>query len=99
MLPYASRIEAVDKLMRQAITPRTLNKIVDLIPDQWLNDESVPGIVDDDYVRTDVVATEETAPENKREIYRKFLINRLADTTPFVKQAIEERRRLGYGNS
>lgn len=39
LLPYADRLEEADKLMRQAITPRTLNKIVDLLPDEWLTDE------------------------------------------------------------
>lgn len=39
LLPYASRLEEADKLMRQAITPRTLNKIVDMIPAEWLEEE------------------------------------------------------------
>lgn len=39
LLPLADRLEQADKLMRQAITPRTLNKIVDLIPDEWLSEE------------------------------------------------------------
>lgn len=39
LLRRASRIEEADKLMRQAITPRTLRRIVDLIPDVWLADE------------------------------------------------------------
>ncbi|MCH5227364.1 MAG: aminotransferase class I and II [Muribaculaceae bacterium] len=39
LLPYADRLEEADKLMRQAITPRTLNKIVDLLPDEWLIEE------------------------------------------------------------
>lgn len=38
MLPAASRLEEADALMRQAITPRTLSKIVDLIPDEWLEE-------------------------------------------------------------
>lgn len=38
-IPYADRLEEADKLMRQAITPRTLEKIVDLIPDEWLIEE------------------------------------------------------------
>ena len=38
-LPYATRLEEADKLMRQAITPRTLSKIVDLIPSEWLEEE------------------------------------------------------------
>lgn len=40
LLPKASRLEEADSLMRQAITPRTLNKIVDLIPAQWLDEEN-----------------------------------------------------------
>lgn len=39
LLPYASRLEEADRLMRQAITPRTLSKIVDLIPEEWLEEE------------------------------------------------------------
>lgn len=39
LLPFASKLEETDKLMRQAITPRTLNKIVDLIPEEWLMEE------------------------------------------------------------
>lgn len=39
LLPYATRLEEADKMMRQAITPRTLNKIVDLIPAEWLTEE------------------------------------------------------------
>ena len=38
LLPYASRLEEADKLMRQAITPRTLSKIVDMIPEEWLTE-------------------------------------------------------------
>lgn len=39
LLPYADRLREADNMMRQAITPRTLGKIVDLIPDEWLADE------------------------------------------------------------
>lgn len=39
LLPYADRLVEADKLMRQAITPRTLEKIVDLLPDEWLTEE------------------------------------------------------------
>lgn len=38
MLPYASRLEEADKLMRQAITPRTLSQIIDAIPEEWLRE-------------------------------------------------------------
>lgn len=36
LLKYADSLREADKLMRQAITPRTLNKIVELIPEKWL---------------------------------------------------------------
>lgn len=39
LLPYADKLAEADKLMRQAITPRTLNKIVDLLPEEWLIEE------------------------------------------------------------
>lgn len=82
MLPYASRLEEADKLMRQAITPRTLGKIVNLIPDQWLVEEG-----------------SDKSEAEMRETYYTFLTKRLADTAPFVNQAINERNRLGYGKS
>lgn len=99
MLPYASRIAEADRLMRQAITPRTLNKIVDLIPDEWLIDERPPGIVGDDFIAAETDSSADRSVKERRDIYRTFLTERLADTTPFVKQAMEERKRLGYGNS
>lgn len=97
MLPYASRLEEADRLMRQAITPRTLSKIVALIPDEWLAGAPAPGIVGDDYVTDAPLAAEELSVEEKRDVYRKFLTNRLAQTEPFVSRAVEERRKLGYG--
>lgn len=41
LLRKASRIEDADKLLRQKITPRTLEKIVGLIPDEWLEWDGV----------------------------------------------------------
>lgn len=43
LLPFADRLEEADRLMRQAITPRTLKKIVDLLPDEWLFEEGNPA--------------------------------------------------------
>ena len=37
LLPRASMIAEADKALRQRITPRTLQKIVGLIPDEWLD--------------------------------------------------------------
>lgn len=42
LLPQADKLAEADKLMRQAITPRTLEKIVDLIPDDWFIDANDP---------------------------------------------------------
>lgn len=39
LLSYADRLKEVDSLMRQAITPRTLSKITDMIPDEWLEEQ------------------------------------------------------------
>lgn len=80
LLPYAARLEEADKQMRQAITPRTLNNIVNLLPDEWLEEEG-----------------SDLSAEDRREIYRKFLTHRLADTTPFVRQAVAERNKLLNG--
>ena len=63
--------------MRQAITPRTLNQIVDLLPDSWLQEEG-----------------REMSPAEVRDVYKKFLTERLKNSFIFVKQAIDERRRL-----
>lgn len=38
-LRYADRLGEADCLMRQAITPRTLSRIVSLIPEEWLEEE------------------------------------------------------------
>ncbi|MBD5372950.1 MAG: aminotransferase class I and II [Bacteroides sp.] len=77
LLPYASKLEEADKLMRQAITPRTLNQIVELLPDSWLQEEG-----------------REMSPAEVRDVYKKFLTERLKNSSIFVKQAIDERRRL-----
>ena len=64
--------------MRQAITPRTLDKIVDLLPDEWLVDPDFNG----------------TAPETLRERYKEFLRRRLANSRVFVDTATSERDKL-----
>lgn len=52
MLPFASKLEEADRLMRQAITPRTLSQIVDAIPEDWLqgeDDERTPQEIRETY--------------------------------------------------
>lgn len=88
LLPMASRLDEADKLMRQAITPRTLSKIVDLIPEDWLIHS------DDSPFEKEHPDININSPEAKREGYRKFLISRLANSRVFVEKAIEERNKL-----
>lgn len=76
-LPYADRLEEADRLMRQAITPRTLLKIVNLIPREWL-DEADSGI----------------SPEERRQAYETFLLDRLKNTSIFVAEAIKQQKLL-----
>lgn len=77
LLRKASRIAEADKLMRQKITPRTLEKIVDLIPDEWLDREGV-----------------EATPSQLRDVYKRFLTLRLANSDIFVKEAVNARESL-----
>ncbi|MGM9853125.1 MAG: HipA family kinase [Muribaculaceae bacterium] len=76
LLARASKMEEADKLLRQKITPRTLEKIVDAIPDEWLHWEEGPE------------------PEEIRKAYRTFLVKRLANSSVFVKTAVEARKNL-----
>lgn len=80
LLGMAGSIEDADKRMRQKITPRTLNKIVDSLPEEWLKWD-----------------TGET-PEEIREAYKRFLTQRLANSSIFVNEAETARKMLtGYG--
>lgn len=77
LLFKADRLEEADKALRQRITPRTLCKIVDLIPDEWLHWEGST-----------------LSPTEIRDGYKKFLTTRLANSSIFVKQAIDARKQL-----
>lgn len=77
LLPYADRLKEADKLMRQAITPRTLKQITDLIPDEWLEENE-----------------SNLSSQQRREAYRKFLVDRLANSHYFVDEAIQQKNLL-----
>lgn len=77
-LPYATKMDEADNLMRQAITPRTLSKIVDMIPEDWLKEED-----------------SEISAGQRREVYRKFLHERLKNSALFVNEAIRQQKLLG----
>lgn len=78
LLRFADSLEETDKKMRQAITPRTLNKIVDMIPEEWLrNDEEDidPEIVRQGYKTFLTKRLAESGIFNKRAIEeRNFLL-------------------------
>lgn len=76
-LPHANRLEEADRLMRQAITPRTLTKIVNLIPEEWLNEED-----------------SDISPEERRQGYLTFLLERLKNSSVFVNEAIKQQKLL-----
>lgn len=76
LLPLATQIGQADKLMRQAITPRTLSNIVDMIPAGWLVDADHP----------------EMTTEMMRQIYRQYFVGRLANSHIFTERAIEAQR-------
>lgn len=78
LLRKASRLEEVDKIMRQKITPRTLEKIVDLIPDEWLDDADGGR----------------HTPAQLRDVYKRFLTLRLKNSANFVNEAVNARKSL-----
>lgn len=73
-LRYADHLPEADRLMRQAITPRTLQKIVGLIPLEWLREENSA-----------------ISPEERRQAYADFLLERLKNTSVFVNEAIRQK--------
>lgn len=80
LLYKASRLDEADKLMRQKITPRTLDNIVEALPEEWLadNDAGIPS-------------------SEMRDTYKRFLRQRLANSSIFVNGAKEARKMMGYG--
>lgn len=88
LLPYATQLEQADKLMRQAITPRTLEKIVDRIPDEWFEEETPIS-------EQSLSTTEQPlSVEEKRAAYKTFLTRRLANSGIFTAEAIRQQSLL-----
>ncbi len=67
LLSQASDIEEVDKDFKQILTPEQIKAIVDLIPDDWLQNR-------------------ELSQEEEREVYVRFLENRVASSDLLVKE-------------
>lgn len=79
LLPLASQFEETDAEMHRLITPELIDRIVDLLPDTWL-DEPESGLT----------------PDDRRNVYRTFLKQRLDNSKIFVDHAIATRKQLGY---
>ncbi|MDE6235161.1 MAG: aminotransferase class I and II [Muribaculaceae bacterium] len=99
LLPVASQLEEADKMMRQAITPRTLEKIVDLVPEEWLTDEATLtelSSLSGSGISTigERPAEESSTPAQRRAGYKKFLTKRLAESRIFTDEAIRQRNLL-----
>ena len=77
MLPYMENIKEVDEKFKQILTPKVLQKIVDLIPEKWFDWD-----------------TEEQSKDEIREIYQKFLIERINHSDNFINEAIHARETL-----
>ena len=76
LLPYASKLEEVDKTFRKVLTNEGIASIVSLIPDEWLTEDP------------------NESPENKRNVYKRFLEMKLAASDIFVKEANNARQAL-----
>jgi hypothetical protein len=73
LLPQASEMEEVDKEFKKILTFEQIRVIVDLIPDDWLQNR-------------------ELSQQEEREVYVKFLENRIAISDLLVKEANHARQ-------
>lgn len=78
LLPYADRLTEVDKHFKALLTPDVIDKIVALIPDDWLDNHSP--------FEDDVNA--------HRSAYAQFLNSRIANSDYFVNEANDARQSV-----
>ena len=79
LLPFATQIEVADKTMTAAITQDEIKRIVDLVPDDWMQDDL-----------TKATAHFGSVDEN-RQAYVDYLTKRLEKPRRFVEEAIRAR--------
>ena len=79
LLPQAAELDEVDAEYRRLLTPERLAGIVALVPDEWLINANDP--------------TEEPVAE-RRDMYVRFLQDRLACSAIFVEEATRARHAL-----
>jgi hypothetical protein len=77
LLPQASMLEAVDVEFSAILDRDTINRIVNLVPDDWLADDAIFPSKND-----------------HRKAYSTFLLQRIAHSQTFVKEAQHAREAL-----
>jgi hypothetical protein len=78
LLPYADDLDKVDIAFKAILTPERIREIVALIPDSWIPEEGMAEPLRDDV----------------RNVYAEFLMQRLASSQTFVKEAQNARQAL-----
>ena len=79
LLPYATELEKADEEFRSILTDDIIKSIVALIPENWL-------------ANFDASVTSSQSVESVIHTYEQFLINRLNNTSIFLKQALHARQ-------
>lgn len=79
LLRDAALLPEVDESMHRSITTDGIIRIVDMVPEEWL-DEPESGLT----------------PEQRRDVYKQFLITRFENSATFTRYAVEKRHEL-YG--
>ena len=77
LLPQATMLDEVDAEFCSILTDERIRAIVNLIPDDWLTDDSENG-----------------TPDERRDVYTRFLTTRVAASEIFVKEAQYARAAL-----
>jgi len=78
LLPFASKLEEVDKAFKAILTPQRVRDIVALVPDEWLTGDNSNTL----------------SAEEKRQVYIQFLETRLSHSNQFVQAANHARATL-----
>lgn len=76
LLPKAGELDKVDEDLRRLFTPQVISSVLELIPDEWLNEELFKSA------------------QQQRDSYAKFLNDRIANSSIFVKEAQHARETI-----
>ena len=78
LLPYADQLDEADREFKKILTPEKIKEIVDLLPEEWLEWGEVDG----------------ETPDDIKNVYLQFLIERVNNSQIFVKEAQDARKTL-----